>query len=355
MDIRFAFPMGQAPLWIAAGVGVVLLFMWLLTRLEHRRTARVHRFVAEALAPRLLAGYDVRRRKPLYWLTVLGLVFLLIALAQPRWGKSWGGTARSGRDILVLLDTSESMNAADPLPNRLTRARQKIAAIMERCPADRFGLIAFSGGANLQCPLTLDHAYFRTILDVTDTDSLSEEGTDIAAAFYEAQRTFEEDIEESGQNNREARTLLLISDGEVVTGDQLAAAREIAPYATIHVMGIGGPEGASVTYTGPDYGRRGWANEVHHSKLDEQNLTEIAKIGGGVYVRTTPSNADVDRLKAEFDALQSQTTEGDLRYSYVNRYRWPLSAAILCFAAEGLWLALLPWLRRRSAMEASHA
>lgn len=355
MDIRFVFPMGQAPIWIAAGAVVVLLFMWVMSRLERRRTARVHRFVAEALAPRLLAGYDVRHRKPLYWLTVLGLVFLMIALAQPRWGKSWGGISRGGRDILVLLDTSESMNAADPLPDRLTRARQKIAAIMERCPADRFGLIAFSGGATLQCPLTQDHGYFRTILDVTDTDSLSEEGTDIASAFIEAKRTFEEDIQDSGQNNRDARTLLLISDGEAVTGDQIAAAKDIAPYASIHVMGIGDPEGASVTYAGPDYAQRGWSNEVHHSRLDEKNLSEIANVGGGVYVRTTPNNADVDRLKAEFEALQSQTTDGDVRYSYVNRYRWPLSAAIFCFAAEGLWLAFLPWIRRRKLEETRHA
>ncbi len=352
-DIHFAFPMVQAPIWIGAGVGVVLIFMLLLKRLERRREIRVHRFVTAALAPRLLAGYDARHRRPLYWFAVIGLVFLLIALAQPRWGKAWGGVARSGRDILILMDTSESMNATDPLPTRISRARQKVDALLDRCPADRFGLIAFSGGAVLQCPLTEDHAYFRSILEVTDTNVLEDEGTDIAAAFHEALETFKEDIEDTGQDNRESRTILLISDGEAVTGDQIAAAEAVAPHTRIHVLGIGSPEGAPVTFQAPDQARRGWNNEVHHSKLDEENLKTIAQIGGGVYLRTSPNNADVDRLKAEFDALRSQTVSGDMRYTYVNRYRWPLSIAILCFAAEGLWLALLPGLRRRAMRRAA--
>jgi len=66
-----------------------------------------------------------------------------------------------------------------------------------------------------------------------------------------------------------------------------------------------------------------------------------------MYIRTTPDNADVARIRDELEAVAAHRTAGEMRFSLVNRYRWPLSLAIACFAAEGAWLALMPRIRRR--------
>jgi len=347
-DIAFAFRSGQLPLWALVGVALLAGIVWLLRRLDRVREARLHRFVESGLAPRLLEGYDARLRRPLFWFTLLGAAMLLLTFAQPHWGQSFIPISKSGRDILFLLDLSESMNAANPAPSRLVKARQKIESLIERMPADRVGLVAFSGNAALQCPLTLDHGFFRSILDAVDTDTLTEEGTDIEAAFDEAQRVFEEDVKEYGAENREGRAIVLISDGEQVSGDAVTAARRAGSDAAIYVMGIGDPNGAVIAY--PELNRAqgvaGRDMSPHLSKLDEETLAKIATESGGIYVRATPDDSDVARLTREMENLAARAVSGEVRFSMVNRYRWPLTLAFACFALEGLWLVLLPHVRQ---------
>lgn len=355
MDIQFQFPLSQLPLWLAVATAALLGIAWMLRRLEGYREARLHRFVESHLAQRLLLGYDARMRKPLFWFALLGCVFLAITFMQPRWGKTWVSVDRASRDVLVLLDTSESMNALDPAPARLVRAKQKIEQLMAKCPGDRFGLIAFSGDAQLQCPLTLDHGYFRSVLGSVDTDTMTEEGTDIAGALDAAAEVFQDEGASMLEQRRYSRAVIILSDGEQVTGDALEAAGRTADFATVHVVGIGDPEGADVHY--PEwmlkYASVPNANKPHRSKLDEDTLSKVAVDGGGMYVRATSGDQDVEALYAELEALHARATTSDLRFNMVNRYRWPLAAAVLCFLLEGLWLAALPhvrnWRMKRAA------
>ncbi len=348
MDLRFAFPLSQLPLWLGLGLAGTGMLFAVLRALEERRRRRMERFVDAALAPRLLAGYDARVRRPPFWLTLLGFAFLALTFAQPRWGQAWMDIDRGSRDVLLLLDTSESMNAVNPLPNRLERARQKVEALLELCPSDRFGLIPFSGNATVQCPLTLDHAYLRSVLKGINTDMLSEEGTDIAAALRLAADTFEADAKQSGGGEAYNRAIILISDGEQVSGDAVEMARKISEYATIYVIGIGDPKGAEVTF--PEWMRNQvrvpGGDKPHLSKLDEDTLSKVAVQGGGIYVRSTPDMRDVQALTASMENLRTRAVEGELRFRQVNRYRWPLAAAFLCFMAEGLWVVIMPVIRR---------
>lgn len=351
-DIEFVFPLRQAPLWALAGCVVLAVAAYLLHRLERRRARRMDQFIEAALAPRLLAGYDARVRKPLIWLPLLGLALLLLALAQPRWGRSWIEVTRASRDILVVLDTSESMNAQDILPTRLERARQKIESLVERNPGDRFGLVIFSGAASLECPLTKDHNYFRAVLHAVDTDTLAEEGTDIAAALDEAARVFKEEGVAAGTAGRDSRAVFLVTDGEQVSGDAKRAARDLGRVAGIYALGIGDGEGVQIRY--PDWMRR-HANvpadrQVHVTRLDWETLSAIALEGGGVAVRSTPDNTDVLHIQGELDELRAAATADDRRFNLVNRYRWPLAAGIACFVAEALWIAAMPRLRARRAL-----
>lgn len=340
---ELAFQLGSIPLVLSIVVGVVAGLAVPLALLEQRRTRRLGRFVAPAMLARISRGYHPALRRPLNGLVLCGAVALTLALAGPQWGVDDDATARGSRAFLILLDTSESMNAVNPAPTRLERARRKITDLVEKHPADRFGLIAFSGGAALQCPLTTDHAYFMTVLHAVDTDTLSEEGTDIEAALQEAAAVFTGE-EVSDSDGRGGRAVVLVSDGEAVTGDAQRAAGELAPFSAIMVMGIGDPEGAEITLPQALRPLRGGdaTAHTHLSRLDESALSEIAVAGGGVYVRSTLGDDDIRVIQRELAFLDGASSEEGPGFQRINRYRWPLAMAFALFVAEALWLSLLP-------------
>lgn len=350
MDFGFAFPMNQLALWIVVGAAILAGIAWTLRALDRRRATRLGHFVELALASRLLPGYDAVFRKPLVWLTLGGFAALLVALAQPHWGEVPTELYQQSRDVLVCLDISESMNADDLAPSRIARAKQKIQALVQKNPGDRFGLVVFSGAAELVCPLTLDHGYFRAVLDAVDTDSMSVEGTDISAALRTAIESLQEQDEVAGINEAAFRAIVLISDGEQVQGDAPAYAHSIAEYARFFVIGVGHPNGAMVSYSVPaGRGRQRTQLEPHLSVLDEKSLSQIATAGRGAYVRATPDNSDVEELNSMIQTLAARETAGGVKLSLSNRYQWPLGIAIACFLFEGIWLVLLPYLRERRA------
>jgi Ca-activated chloride channel family protein len=350
MDMTFAFPMKFLLLWIVVTTLAIVALVLTLRMLERRHARRVQVFVDAKLAPRLLGGYHARIRRPLLWLTAIGFAAMALTFAQPHWGSAWLDVRKQSRDIMIVLDTSESMNATNPLPTRLERAKQKISALLEMAPGDRFGIVAYSGNAALQCPLTLDHGYVRAVLNAMNTNVVSEEGTNIAAALSEAVRVFEQEDRESGTSGKSARAILLISDGEQVSGDALAAAEKASEYARIYVIGIGNPEGSQIRM--PEYmnrlSRSPNRESIHISKLDEEMLMRVAVGGNGVYARSRADRRDIEDIFNRFDALATRDIAGDIRLQTVNRFQWPLALAIACFAAEGVWIAAMPWWRRRS-------
>ncbi len=349
MNIAFAFPTTQAPWWACAALIVLALVTLALRALEARRRRRLDAFVEAALAPRLTPGYDAKVRRPLFWLALTGFVFVALAMAQPKWGQAWQQVRQQSRDIMVCLDTSESMRAANPLPSRIERAKQKILSILDRQAGDRFGLVAFAGAAAQQCPMTHDHGYVKAVLSAIDTDTISEEGTDIASAIREAVKVFKEEAKTTGVMDNNSRAILVISDGEQVSGDAVAEAEKAADYARVFVIGVGDPNGTEITL--PEwmgrYIQTPSASKPHLSKLDEDSLMKVATAGKGGYIRSTPDTSDIEQIYDYIQKLAAYRAASDIRLRLVNRFQWPLGVAFLCFAGEGLWLAIMPRIRAR--------
>lgn len=349
MHIEFIFPFSQLALWLGVALAGLAAVVIGLRALEKRRQRRLERFVDAALAPRLLLGYDSGVRRPLFWLTVLGTGFLALALAQPHWGQAWREIRQQSHDIVVCLDTSESMHAANPLPTRLDRAKQKILSILDRNPGDRFALVAFAGASALECPLTHDLGYFKSVLAAVDTDTISAEGTDIASAIREGVKVYKDESERTGVSDSATRAILLISDGEQVAGDAIKEAEKAAEFGRVYVIGVGDPNGTEITL--PDwmgrYVNTQDAGKPHLSKLDEETLSKVAISGKGGYIRSTPDNSDIEQIYDYIKQLTAYTASSDVRLRLVNRYQWPLALAIVCFAGEGVWIAVMPRLRAR--------
>ena len=112
---------------------------------------------------------------------VLGTIFILIASVGPQIGMKLTELTRKGVDILILMDTSRSMNAMDVKPSRMEKAKYELGRLIKGLEGDRVWLIAFAGTAHLHCPLTEDYSAAQLFLNTMDTDIISNQGTDLAA------------------------------------------------------------------------------------------------------------------------------------------------------------------------------
>ena len=137
-------------------IGMVAIFYWSLKIKRNRLTL----LTSHQLLSKLTPNWSLKKQILKFSLFGLGIIFLFLGLARPQWGSEKRKTQPTGIDILIALDVSKSMLARDVRPNRLERVKLSINNLLDRVEGDRLGLIAFSGSAFLQCPLTLDHQAF---------------------------------------------------------------------------------------------------------------------------------------------------------------------------------------------------
>jgi Ca-activated chloride channel family protein len=240
------------------------------------------------------------------------------------------------------------MLARDVAPDRLTRAKLAITDLAERLQGDRLGLIAFAGTAFLQCPLTLDHAAFLESLGALQPGIIEAPGSDLASALDVAEQALRSE-------KRNVKLLVLVSDGEDLGGAGVEAAKRIAAEGVrVFTIGVGSAAGELVPATKASAGTdfiRDEAGRFVQSRLDEDTLRQIADATGGFYeplgARGEGIEAVVDRAIAP---IPKEELASRMRRVPVNRYAWPLAAAILLLAIEmvlGERRREAPWRWRR--------
>jgi Ca-activated chloride channel family protein len=280
-------------------------------------------------------GLDRRRR----WRAVLVLAacaLLITALAGPRYGFRWQEIERKGVDIIIALDCSRSMMASDIQPTRLDRAKREIYDLLTMLQGDRVGLVAFSGTAFLQCPLTIDYTAFYLFLDVLTPDYLPLGGSDLAAAVSVSQEAFD-------PQSKADRAIILITDGENTgTGDPLkAAAAAQTAGIKLFCIGVGSGDGVPIPAAQGGF-KKDAAGQIVLSRLDEPLLTRMATGTGGAYVRSVAGDIDLeavytDRIRAQMDGA---TVESSRKKVWADRYQWPLVLAVLLLVGSR-WVPLL--------------
>jgi Ca-activated chloride channel homolog len=258
------------------------------------------------------------------WLFATVIAALLVTLARPLYFAPDDRDELQGVPYLVALDASRSMLAADVDPSRYGAAVIALDRFFAEGKSDHVGLITFAGVAYLNSPLTFDMTALRTILAYIDPHTLVDPGSSMAAALDRAGRFFR-------SNSIPDRTLVLISDGEELSGESIALARRLhqKERLTIHTIGVGTPGGAPIagwrngTYPGNNNGR-----EIV-TKLDEPNLRRIANAGGGKYFRLGANGEGLRRLREEvLKPLAEKMARNDLR-NYHEAFYIPLCVGVL--------------------------
>lgn len=307
-----------------AGI-LVSLAGWALARDRHRQRKALAAFGEEPLFAASSALPSPGRRLAGQALQAGAIALGLIALARPQLGDRPTSLARSGRDVLVLLDLSRSMNAADDSVSRLVTAKRAISQVLAAVPENRSGLIVFGGSAFLQLPLTGNHAAFQRFLDAATTDDFGDPATNLSSALSAAATAFEHDGERGYQS------VLLASDGESGGGDVTTPlARLKKAGIPVFSIGVGSPQGAPVpadSAEAPEKWHRDHIGRVVISRLDEGDLRRAARETGGGYVRATPDG--VRSLSSELARMEKRTLSSPESTERIDRFQWPLAMALL--------------------------
>ncbi|MFN5746183.1 MAG: vWA domain-containing protein [Methylococcaceae bacterium] len=271
-----------------------------------------------------ISGQQVTAGKTV-WLAGLAWLLLVTAAARPEWLGDPVEQGVSGRDLMLAVDLSGSMEIADFMlrgkkVDRLTATQDVAGHFLERRVGDRLGLILFGETAYLQAPLTFDRKTVHTLLDEA-VIGLAGDKTAIGDAIGLA-------VKRLRDNPQDQRVLILLSDGANTAGTvaPLQAADLAARVGLkVYTIGIGADEMVVRDLLG--------SHKVNPSQdLDEPTMRGIAQKTGGRYFRAR----DVEELEDIYRLLdQLEPVERDKRY-YRPRselYPWPLAGALLLSVA----------------------
>ena len=237
--------------------------------------------------------------------------------------------SRKGSDIMIALDVSKSMLAQDIKPNRLERAKQMISKIIDNSPDDKIGLVIFAGRAYLQMPLTLDHAAAKMYLNSASPDDVPTQGTVISQALKMSYAAF-------NPKEKTYKSVLLISDGEDHDDEAIKVAKQLAEQGImINTIGIGSVLGAPIMDEETGQYKIDSKGQTVISKLNEQELSDIAATGNGIFQLYSNTEEVVKNLKNKLGSIGQETTLSDSAYASFKQYfQYFLGAAFILLLLE---------------------
>ncbi|MCD1598345.1 vWA domain-containing protein [Rheinheimera aquimaris] len=309
--LEFGYP------WLA-----VLVIMPLLLRVKRQATTEAA-LTLPALA-RLASEPSGRKGKHVSLSSVLAMIIwlmLVLAATQPRWLGEPVTLPQQGRDLMLALDLSGSMEIADmqyqgQSVNRLDAVKSVVSDFIKRRQGDRIGLILFADAAYQQTPLTFD---LVTVQKMLDDSVLRLVGT--RTAIGEAIGLAVKRLNTYDSSNK---VLILLSDGANTAGNiQPLEALQLAKAAgvRIHTVGVGAEQMVQQSV----FGQR----VVNPSQdLDERLLTKLAEDTGGRYFRARDLN-ELNQIYQLIDQLEPIERDSVTYRPQRSLLHWPLALALL--------------------------
>jgi Ca-activated chloride channel family protein len=319
--------------WLTLGFAA-LLFFFFKARTASARAAR--EFIDPEALARLSGENALARKQVRDWLYLAALAFLVAAAGGPQWGMEMTPVTDLNGSLVVAVDTSASMGAKDLKPSRIENAKLMLNALVDKFQDYRMGIIAFSGDAYIQCPLTTDSDAIRYFLSYLAPGILPAPGTDIASAISAAESLLGK---YSGQ-----KVLVLITDGEDLEGKVDEALNSAAAAnLKIFTVGVGKKEGELLAVSDQNGNFTGYKKDTSGktvvTHLDEATLLKIAQKTGAEYIRYGGDpEAAAEEIRATVGRITLSKTKGFGKAAYKNRYRAPLFLAFLLLLIELMFM-----------------
>lgn len=301
--------------WLALLPAAVMLMLLLKNRVARGNWADV---CDAELMPFILQNQPSPQRRSYLLAAAASTILCIAALAGPTWQRLPSPAFRNDSALVIALDLSKSMNATDTKPSRLSKARYKIADILQLRKDGQTALLVYGGDAFIVTPLTTDIATINSQLEALTPNIMPSPGSNTQLA-----------IDKSAELLRRAGLtkghILLVTDSNA---DNAAAPGDYQ----LSVLALGTTAGAPIPSDGGGF-VKDTAGNIVIAKLDSTGLSELAAAGHGLYQTVTANDDDIKRLSAVFNRAEpgSSQEQSDLVLE-----QWD---------DKGPWLALalLPW------------
>ncbi|MCA4899727.1 MAG: vWA domain-containing protein [Bacteroidota bacterium] len=256
---------------------------------------------------------------------------LIIAYLGPSFGSSKREIKSIGKDIMICVDLSKSMDAFDIQPTRLEKIKYEMKKIVAAFSSDRVGVIIFSSEAFMQCPLTYDQNALNLFIETMNTSLVPSSGTDFGPPLKMALKKINDENGASGQ--QKSKVIILISDGEDFGEETDDVAREVEDNDfKLFTLGVGTEKGGQIQ-TGRGYKTDNSGNVVI-SKLNPVSLKALASKTNGQYFEINDSRNDVNRLISTIGKIEGELRDARTVDVSANRYFYFLLAAVLLLVLD---------------------
>ncbi len=259
------------------------------------------------------------------------MALLLISILGPTFGDSKREIKSVGKDIMICVDLSKSMDAFDVQPSRLEKVKFEMKKIAAAFNSDRLGIIIFSSEAFMQCPLTYDQNAINLFIETMNTNLVPSSGTDFAPPIRMALSKLEDN--EGPSNEQKSKVIVLISDGEDFGDETEEIAKEVEDKGyKLFTLGVGTEQGSQIV-AGKGYKIDKQGNTVV-SKLNAGSLKSLADKTDGDYFEINGSRNDVSKLINTIGKIEGQMRDARVVDASANRFYYFLLAALILLVLD---------------------
>jgi Ca-activated chloride channel homolog len=266
-------------------------------------------------------------------LRILVFALLIIALLGPSFGTAKKEVQSVGKDIMICVDLSKSMDAFDITPTRLEKVKYELKKIVQAFNSDRIGIIIFSAEAFMQSPLTYDQNALNLFIETMNTSLVPSGGTDFGPPLRMAMDKLEQD--KTRMTRTTSKIILLFSDGEDFGDETTDIARQIENKGfRLFTLGVGTLQGGQIRSGNALLTDR--QGKLVVSKLNPDALQDLARNTGGQYFEINESRNDMARLINTINGIEGEFMEARFVDVSANKYYYFLLAAVLLIALDAI-------------------
>lgn len=282
----------------------------------------------------LTQSLSIAKRRLQFGLQMLGLVFIVVALARPQAGESQQEIKSEGIELLILADVSDSMMAEDVRPSRLAQMKIELSKLLELMPGNKIGIIAFAGSSALLSPLTSDPNALRMYIDSLDTNSVSSQGTNFETALNYAKEAFEKGGATQDESSRTTRVILIASDGEDQEKGALDAAKLLAKEGVrIFSIAYGTEKGGAIPVR-DNYGnmtgyKKDLSGQMVLTQVKGEFLKSLADSGGGQFYFSYFNGDHLKKFVSDVDEFEKSQFQTSMMTQYEEKFTFPLLLGIV--------------------------
>ena len=272
-----------------------------------------------------------------FFIRILFFSLLIISLIGPKFGIREEKVEVIGKDIMIAVDLSESMNANDIQPSRIEKVKFEIKKIINEFDNDRLGIIMFSGEAFVQCPLTYDNNALNLFVETLNTGLVPNSGTDFGPPLELGLSKLQD--ESSEEKDIKSKIIILFSDGEDF-GDETEESIEKIKENSLKLfsIGIGTEKGSRIKDNFGKFKKDKEGNDVI-TKLNSSSLRETADKTGGKYYEISKNKNEISQMISDIKNIKGDVIDEKMSNVSDNKYFYFLLCALILIAVDFIFVS----------------